>query len=710
MKVVFIEGPGKKESISKYLGAGYKVIPTMGHVRDLPERGMGVEINNNFKPEYVVMPDKKKLVEKLINEAKKADEVLLATDPDREGEAIAWHISKLLNLDEADKCRIVFNEISKNAILKGLSEPRAIDLNLVDAQQARRVLDRLVGYKLSPLLCKKIQGNLSAGRVQSVTLRLVVDREREIENFKPEEYWTLTATLEKDGEKDKIKAYLVDGKDKKIKTKEDMDKITNAVKNGTFVATAVKKSVTASHPSAPFTTSTMQQEALNKLGMTLKQTTSTAQGLYEGVDVEGEGKVALVTYIRTDSVRISPDAQQKALEFIKGKYGDNYLPKSPRTYKNKKDAQDAHEAIRPITLDRTPESLKDKIGKAYYKLYKLIYDRFLASQMADATYNSLSVDIDSAGYKFKTTGRAPIFDGYTILYNNQPEETDDEVASKLPNIEKGDSFKLNDLKPEQKFTKPPARFTEASLVKTMEEKGIGRPATYSQTVSVILARNYIEKEGKALKATELGKKVVDLLMRYFPNIMDIGFTADMENKLDDIEYGGKVWQNVIRDFYTDFEKELKTAQTDNYVDHVPDEPSDEICDKCGANMVIKTGKFGKFLACPNFPKCKNTKPLNDVKYVGICPKCGKQIKQLKTKTGKIFYGCEGYPECDYKSWDLPAGEKCPKCGEDLTMKIYSASKVIKCPKCDFSKKVPIKKDENQDNIADNLINKDEDKD
>lgn len=696
MKVVFIEGPGKKESVEKYLGAGYKVIPTMGHVRDLPERGMGVEINNNFKPDYVVMPDKKKVVDKLISEAKKAEQVLLATDPDREGEAIAWHISQILGLDDKTPCRIVFNEISKTAVQKGLSEPRAIDINLVDAQQARRVLDRLVGYKLSPLLCKKIQGNLSAGRVQSVTLRLVVDREREIENFKPEEYWTLIATLEKEGEKDKIKAYLVDGKDKKIKTKEQMDEILETVSKSTFVATNVKKSVTTSHPSAPFTTSTMQQEALNKLGMNLKQTTATAQGLYEGVDVEGEGKVALVTYIRTDSVRVSPEAQKMAVSFIEEKYGTKYLPKSARTYKNKKDAQDAHEAIRPITLDRTPESLKNKVGKQFYKLYKLIYDRFLASQMADATYNSLSVDIDAGGHKFKATGRTPIFDGYTVLYNNMPEDNEDELSTKLPNIEKDDKFKTQDLKPEQKWTKPPARFTEASLVKAMEEKGIGRPATYTQTVSVIMARNYVEKEGKALKATELGKKVVDMLMRFFPNIMDIGFTAGMEDKLDDIEYGGKVWQNVVGEFYNDFEKELKVAQSDSYVDHIPDEPSDVICDKCGANMVIKTGKFGKFLACPNFPKCKNTKAINDNKVVGTCPKCGKNIKQLKTKTGKIFYGCEGYPECDYKSWDLPAGEKCPNCGEDMTMKIYSANKVIKCNKCNFSKKVPIKKaDETQ---------------
>ena len=696
MKVVFIEGPGKQESVQKYLGSEYKVIPTLGHVRDLPARGLGVDIANNFKPEYVVMPDKQKTVAKIISEAKKADGVLLATDPDREGEAIAWHVSKILGLSENEPCRIVFNEISKSAITKGLGEARPIDINLVDAQQARRVLDRLVGYKLSPLLCKKIQKNLSAGRVQSVTLRLLVDREREIENFKPEEYWTLTATLNKEGAKQKVSCYLADGKDKKIKTKQDMDKIVSAVKDEKFVATMVKKSVTSSHPSAPFTTSTMQQDALNKLGMSLKTTTQTAQGLYEGVDVEGEGKVALVTYIRTDSVRISPEAQAKAKDYIIEKYGEKYIPEKPRFYKNKKDAQDAHEAIRPITLERTPESLKDKIGKPFYKLYKLIYDRFLASQMADATYNSLSVEFDSAGYKFKTTGRAPIFDGYTVVYSNFVEEGEDEVNTKLPDINENESFDCKELLPEQKYTKAPARYTEASLVKTMEEKGIGRPATYTQTVSVIMSRNYAEKEGKALKATELGKRVVDMLIKFFPNIMNIGFTAEMEDKLDDIEYGGKVWQNVVGEFYTGFEKELNVAQKDNHVDKVPDEPSDEVCEKCGSKMVIKTGKFGKFLACPNFPTCKNTRPIIEVKLVGVCPKCGKPLRELKTKAGKLFYGCTSYPDCDYKSWDIPSPEKCPKCGADMIEKHYKSYHLTKCTKCDFSRKDEIKKKEATD--------------
>ena len=686
MKVVFIEGPGKRESIQKYLGPQYKVIPTLGHIRDLPLKDLGVDIAKNFAPEYVILPDKKKTVQHIIEEAKKADGVLLATDPDREGEAIAWHVANVLGLDQKEPVRIVFNEISKTAVNRGLNEARAIDLNLVDAQQARRVLDRLVGYKLSPLLCRKIQSNLSAGRVQSVTLRLLVDREREIENFKPEEYWTLSAELKKDGFKDKVKCYLVAGKDKKVNSKEEMDKILAEVKGVEFEAVSVKKSVTSSHPSAPFTTSTMQQDALNKLGMSLKQTTSTAQTLYEGVDVAGEGKVALVTYIRTDSVRISPEAQAKAKEYIEHKFGQKYLPESPRFYKNKKDAQDAHEAIRPITLDRTPESLKDKIGKPYYKLYKLIYDRFLASQMADASFNSLSVEFEANKHKFKTTGRTPIFDGYTIVYANMPED-DDELNAKLPDINQGEKLTCEKLEPEQKFTKPPARYTEASLVKTMEEKGIGRPATYTQTVSVIMSRNYAEKEGKALKATELGKRVVDLLIKFFPNIMDIGFTADMENKLDDIDSGGIVWQKVVGDFWTGFEKELIAAQKDSFVDKVPDEPSDVVCDKCGAMMVYKMGKFGKFLACPNFPKCRNTKKIGqEVKLIGTCPKCGKPLKELKTKTGKVFYGCSGYPDCDYKSWDIPSPNKCPSCGSDMIEKHYKSSIVTKCTKCDYSQK------------------------
>jgi len=695
MKLVLIEGPGKQSSVQKYLGKDYKVVPTFGHIRDLPIKGLGIDITKNFQPEYVVASDKKKVVTSIVNEYKKADGILIATDPDREGEAIAWHVCELLGVDKTSDCRITFNQIEKKTVQEAAKNPRPIDQNLVDAQQARRVLDRLVGYKVSPILCKKIQPKMSAGRVQSVTLRLVVERDREIENFKPEEYWTLVASLYKQGnKKNVIKTYLVEGKDKKIKTKEQMDEIVSKVNEGTFNVTNVKRSVTLSHPSAPFTTSSMQKEAGNKLGMSLKVTTATAQKLYEGADLTTGGKLALVTYIRTDSTRVSPEAQAMAKDYIMDKYGEKYLPEKSRIYKNKKDVQDAHEAIRPISLENTPEKMKDLIGKNEYKLYKLIYDRFLASQMADATYNSLSVDIENNGYKFKTTGRALIFDGYTALYNNIVEDEDSEGENaKLPDMNVGDVLEKKELKPEQKFTKPPARYTESSLVDAMENKGIGRPATYNQTVSVLYARSYIEKDkGKAIKSTELGRVAVDYLMKHFSNIMDIGFTADMEDKLDDIELGDTNWQNVIANFYGDFAKELKSALLNGEKSKLPDEESDEVCEKCGSKMVIKTGKFGKFLACPNFPNCKNTRKLDaDNPIVGVCPKCGKNVKRLKTKTGKFFYGCEGYPDCEFMSWDIPAGEKCPKCQEDMIVKLYSTKKITSCKKCGFSKSEKLEK-------------------
>ena len=685
--LVLIEGIGKQPSIQKYLGNDYKVVPTFGHIRDLPEKGLGVDVLHNFKPEYVVSADKKKTVNGIMADYKKADNVLIATDPDREGEAIAWHLCEILGIDKNSNCRITFNQIEEKTVRAAAQNPRPIDQKLVDAQQARRVLDRLVGYKVSPILCKKIQGNMSAGRVQSVTLRLVVERDREIENFVPVEYWTLTALLTKQGKTEVIKATLTDGNDKKIKTKQDMDDILAKVQQGTFVATNVKKSVTTSRPSAPFTTISMQEAAGNKLGMSLKVTTATAQKLYEGADLTTGGKLALVTYIRTDSTRVSPEATAMAKDYIAKNYGEKYLPKHAQVYKNKKDAQDAHEAIRPINLENTPEKMKNLIGKNEYKLYKLIYERFLASQMADATYNSLSVDIENSGYKFKTTGRALIFDGYTALYNNQTEE-DDENSSKLPDISQGDEFNTKELKPEQKFTKPPARFTESSLVKMMEAKGIGRPSTTTQTVTVLFNRKYIEKDkGKAIKSTELGRAAVDYLTKHFANIMDIGFTASMEDTLDDIEYMGKPWQQIIADFYGPFEKDVKQALYSGDTAKIPDEESNEICEKCGTKMVIRSGKFGKFLACPNFPKCKNTRPLEeDNPVVAKCPKCGKNVRKLKSKKGKYFYGCEGYPECDFISWDIPAGEECPNCKTQMIVKVFTKSKITSCPHCGFNRK------------------------
>jgi len=697
MKLVLIEGPGKRDSVQHYLGDEYKVMPTFGHCRDLPEKTLGVDVKNNFEPEYVVVPDHKKYVDNIKKEMKKAEAVYFASDPDREGEAIAWHMCHLLDIDPAEANRITYNEISEEAVNEAIKNPRPIDLKLVDAQQARRVLDRLVGYKISPILCRKIQNKLSAGRVQSVTLRLVVDREREILNFKPEEYWTLQVILNKtDGSTETFKAVLNLGKDKTIKSKEEMDKIVESISGGEFVATNVKKSVTKSSPSAPFTTSTMQQEALNKLGMSLKTTSATAQVLYEGVEIAGRGKQPLVTYIRTDSTRVAPEAQAKAKAFIKENFGDKYAVEKPRHFKNKKDAQDAHEAIRPISLKYRPEDLKDKIQKNEYRLYKLIYDRFLASQMADATYNSLSVDIECNGYKFKTTGRSLIFEGYTALYNNQSaDDEENETQAKLPNIEKGDTFVSKETKPEQKWTKPPARYTEASLVKAMEEKGIGRPSTYTQSVSTLFTRTYVEKDGKAIKPTELGNVVVDMLIKFFPDIMDVKFTAEMEETLDDIEYEGKDWRRVLSEFYGGFEEAVKFAMSDGTKARIPDEESDVVCDKCGAMMVIRSGKFGKFLACPNYPTCKNTKPLEEEKkIVAKCPTCGKNVIARKSKRGKVFYGCEGYPECSYISWNIPANEKCPNCSEDMIVKLYKNLKVISCQKCNYSRREKIEKNDN----------------
>lgn len=686
MKLVLIESSGKKETIEKYLGKQYKVIATKGHVRDLPVRKLGVDLKDKFKPDYVILSDKKKLVQTLKEEAKKAEEVLFATDPDREGEAIAWHLSSILGHDLSEKSRIEFNEISKKAISKALENPRQINIDLVDAQQARRVLDRIVGYKLSPFLCDKIQSRLSAGRVQSVTLRLVVERDREIESFKAEEYWTLAVFLDADSTrgKERVKTMLVIDKKKKISNENEMNKILDEIKNQKFEITNIKRAESKSRASAPFITSTLEQDALNKLGFSLKQTSAIAQTLYEGVTIPGEGKVALITYIRTDSVRVSSDAQQSALKYIRERFGEKYAPKTPNFYKSKKDIQDAHEAIRPITLEREPEELKKVLDKNQYRLYKLIYDRFLASQMSEAVFNTMTIDIKAGKHNFRSMGKSLVFDGYTILYNNIIDENDEEIA-KISNIEVGDTLTVVELKPEQKFTKPPARFTEASLVKAMEERGIGRPATYTPTITILFSRFYVEKDGKYLRSTELGRTVVDTLVKFFSDIMDVGFTAEMEDKLDDIEVGGKEWYKVVDDFYKNFSKELKVAQSDREKVEMEVQESDQICEKCGARMIIKMGRFGKFIACPNYPECKNTKPISEV--VAKCPKCGGDVIRRKSKKNKVFYGCSNYPKCDFISWDIPYEKKCPKCTSDMIIKDYASIKIIKCTKCKYQKKV-----------------------
>lgn len=733
MKLVVIEGAGKVKTVEKYLGKGYKVFATKGHIRDLPVRTLAVNVKKNFEPRYEILPDKKDTVEELKKLASKSDEIYLATDPDREGEAISWHIANVLGLDEKAPVRVEFNEISQKAVQKGLSHPREINLNLVDAQQARRVLDRLVGYKVSPVLCKKIQSNLSAGRVQSVTLRLIVEREREIRAFKPEEYWPFWSIVKSDsGMNVKLSLATLNKKKLTLKSKEEVDKTIDALQGRDYVVTKVKKTVTKSHAPAPFITSSMQQDALNKLGMTLQQTSSAAQALYEGVDIPGEGKIALITYIRTDSTRVSPDAIAAAREFISEKFGSDYVPEKPNYYASKKSAQDAHEAIRPITLARTPESLKDVLNKYHYKLYKLIYERFMASQMSEAKYNSVSVEVTAGDYGFKVNGKTPLFKGYTAVYSAYVDESkeDDEQNTKLPEMNEGDVLSLIEHKYEQKFTKPPTRYTEASLVKLMEEKGIGRPATYVPTVTLLGTRHYIEKDGKYLVPTKLGEEVTDMLVRYFPDIMDVKFTANMEEKLDDIEYGGKVWQNVVGEFYDGFEDKIAAANGDSFSLKAADEVSNVKCDKCGAFMVIRNGKFGKFLACPNYPKCKNTKPIEVLtggeakpqtdgdsfslrpssgsvapeekstsEATGeVCEKCGRPMVLRKGRYGN-FLACSGYPECKNirnltgtKSETDGDYGKCPKCGKPLKKIVTRKATFYGCtgyPDCSFTSFDPV---------------------
>lgn len=698
MKLVIIEGPGKRETLKKYLGNEYDVVATKGHIRDLPTKTIGVDISNNFEPKYEIMPDKEDIIKMLKQKASKADCVLLATDPDREGEAISWHIEKILNIDENEPCRIEFNEISKSVVQNAVNKPRKINMDLVHAQQGRRVLDRLVGYKVSPIICKKIRPNLSAGRVQSVALKIIVDREKAIEKFKPQEFWTISAILEKLGIK--FKSTLATKNTKKFvpSTKEENDEILQELKQNDFKVENIKRTVAKSTPPAPFITSTLQQDALNKIGLSIPQTTRSAQALYEGVELGAEGKTALITYIRTDSTRVSPEAQAKAKDYIISHYGKEYAPSGYNIYKSKKNAQDAHEAIRPISLDRTPESVKQYMSSENYKLYKLIYERFVASQMTPATYDSQVVTISNGVYGFKSTGRTPIFDGYTRAYKIYEEKSDDEDSpeSKLPKLLEGDILNCQSLKGEQKFTKPPTRYTEASLIKTMEDEGIGRPATYAPTVMTLLNRKYMEKQNKVLKPTELGVVVTDFLEKYFKDIMDISFTADMENSLDKIEEGEEKWQDVIKKFYGSFEQELKNAYIGSKKVSMPVETSDVVCDKCGAKMVVRQGKYGKFLACPNYPNCKNIKSLNAPSSVCNCPMCGKDVFERRTKTGKTFYGCSGYPTCKFASWDKPTNLHCPKCKQYLIVKGNKDKLVYKCSNkdCDYEKIEPKQEDNN----------------
>ena len=773
MDLIIVESPSKAKTISKYLKGKYKVDASGGHVRDLPERSLGVKITAGFEPKYEITASKKEVIKRLMAEAKNCNNVYLATDPDREGEAISWHLQTVLGLDKDGLNRIEFNEISPTAVKNALKNPRKINYNLVDAQQARRVLDRLVGYKLSPLLNNRIQNGLSAGRVQSVALRLIVDKEREIAAFVPEEYWILSASLQDtEGKYAPFKATYQYKKSGKSIGKELAEQVAEKVKGGQFVVTKVKKGVTKQHAPAPFTTSSLQQDASNKFGMSSPEIMLVAQHLYEGMDVGGD-HIALITYIRTDSVRIAKEAQDNAIEFIKTTYGEEYAPAKPNYYATKKGAQDAHEAIRPINLAVTPASVKPHLDKKHYNIYKLVYDRFIASQMAEAQYNSMQVEAESAGYTFKASGKAMLFAGYTAAYQDMSDKNEEEESTKLlPPVNEGDKLNLLNLDMDQKFTRAPYRYTDASLVKAMEEKGIGRPSTYASIISVLTKRKYVGKDGKYMVPTEVAYKITDMLVKYFTDIMDVGFTARMEDDLDRIEDGGVDWHNIIAGFYPGFAEQLKAASTDgdeeteeicekcgspmirragkygkylacsnypncsNIVSESEAEISEIRCPKCGSNMVVKSGKFGKFLACPNYPECSSILPfdaqiteevchecggsmvLKHGKYGnylecgkcgvkrpqtapdgkaregertdGKCPDCGKPMRRMRSKSGKIYFGCTGYPDCKFLSWDVPTGDKCPKCGAFLIRK----GKNIKCSakECDYSQPIPDEND------------------
>ncbi len=687
-KLVIVESPAKAKTIKKYLGKNYDVVASMGHIRDLPKSTLGVDVDNGFEPKYINIRKQSAVIKKLKETAKKADKVYLATDPDREGEAISWHLATLLNIDVTDKNRITFNEITKSGVKEGMSNPREIDINLFDAQQARRILDRIVGYKLSPFLWRKVAPGLSAGRVQSVAVRIIVDRENEIRDFISEEYWSIDAKfIAESSKKDFLaKFYGKDGKKIELKTKEDVDKILESIKDAQFKVSDIKTGVRQKSPAPPFTTSTMQQEASRKLSFQSRRTMKAAQELYEGVELPKMGAVGLITYMRTDSLRISDEARESAKNYILEKYGSGYIPEKPRFYKTKNSVQDAHEAIRPTMPSLSPDMVKASLTSDQYKLYKLIWERFIASQMANAEYNTVSVDIDANGYTFKSSGFSVKFDGFTALYIEGKDE-EEEKEGVLPVLKKNDILKVKSLEGNQHFTQPPLRFTEASLIKILEENGIGRPSTYSPTITTILARNYIEREGKHLKPTQLGEVTTQLMKEQFSSIVDEKFTAQMENNLDLVEEGKESWRKVLEEFYVDFAENLKTAEKNmegTYM-KVPDEETDIICEKCGRNMVIKSGKFGKFLACPGFPECRNTKKIV-LETAGECPLCGGKILEKKSKKGKKFYGCEHNPECSFLSWDMPIDEKCPKCSKSLLKKEGRASKIY-CsnPECDYVK-------------------------
>ena len=686
---MIVESPAKAHTIQKYLGPDYEVMASMGHVRDLPASRMSVDVKNDFAPNYENIKGKGELIKKLRAEAKKSDYVYLATDPDREGEAISWHLAQLLKLDETEPNRVTFNEITKSGIKYGMEHPRCIDQQLVDAQQARRVLDRIVGYEISPFLWKKIRKGLSAGRVQSVAVRLVVDREDEIRAFKPEEYWTLEALLQKQGVKAKpflAKYYGTGGKKCEITTEEQANALKAAAEKEPFIIKSIKMGTRQKNPAPPFITSTLQQDASRRFGFQAKRTMKVAQELYEGINLPDLGAVGLITYMRTDSLRISDEALSAAHDYIQRTYGENYALAKPRTFRSKSNAQDGHEAIRPTMIDLAPAKIKESLSSDQYKLYKLVWERFIASQMAACVQDTVSTDITAGEHLFKASGFSVRFDGYTRLYT-EAVDNEEEQETNLPRLEEGEHLTLKELKPNQHFTQPPPRYTEATLIRELEENGIGRPSTYAPTLSTILQRGYVEREGKALKPTIVGETVTRLMKEQFGKIVDVKFTAEMEQELDEVEAGKTEWVGMMHHFYDDFTDMLQSAEKnmEGTKMKIPDEETDIVCELCGRKMVVRHGKYGKFLACPSFPECKNTKTLQQ-ETPGSCPRCGKKVLAKKSKTGRTYYGCEDNPKCGFMTWDIPLAEKCPQCGSSL-FKTTGRVKMIHCLKegCGYEK-------------------------
>ena len=671
-KLIIVESPAKARTITKFLGKGYKVEASQGHVRDLPKSQIGVDIEHDFEPKYITIRGRGDILASIRKEAKNASQIYLATDPDREGEAISWHLANVLGINPQDPCRIEFHEVTKAAVQSAIKNPRTVDMNRVNAQQARRVLDRLVGYKISPLLWAKIKKGLSAGRVQSVVTRMVVMREQEIESFIPEEYWDVnvqgyTGSVKSRKASFQMALSTIDGKKASIENAQQAQEAKERIEKAALKIASVKKSEKKHNAPAPFTTSSLQQEASKKLNFTTSKTMQIVQQLYEGVDLKGSGSTGLVTYIRTDSVRISQEAIEELRTYIPKAYGASYIPETPNIFRGKKNAQDAHEAIRPTSIQRTPESVKDSLTKDQYKLYQLIYNRTIASQMAPAVYETLSADVEGDGIGLRFYGEVMRFNGYTAVYKDSPEEEEQKVQSSIPELKTGSSVHVESVDSRQHFTQPPARYTEASLVRTMEEKGIGRPSTYAPTITVIISRGYVSREQKRLYPTELGRMVTAMMEQYFPEIVDLDFTADMEDKLDQVEEGTTDWKQIIRGFYPHFQELLSIAEDQVEKVQLQEEVSDVPCDKCGAMMVYKMGRFGKFLACPNFPECRNAKPI--LTYIDVpCPECGARLMEKTSKKNRKFYGCERYPECKFVSWEKPVTEKCPQCGSYMVEK------------------------------------------